>query len=373
MTRVYLDHASTSPLRPAAAAAMSAWLERSVRGEVGDPSRTHAEGLESRAALEQARAEVAALFGARPREVVFCSGATEAISMAASGVAERGRHTVLGAVEHSAVRGWADRGDCTVVGVDSHGRIGVDDLLAAVTPETAIVHLQWANHEVGTVQPILAAAAACRERGVLLHVDAAQAAGRVPIEFAASGIDLMSVSGHKFGAPTGTGALLIRRGLRIDPLSPGGDQERGRRAGMEHLAGIMGLAAAATELRSTLRDEESRCRRLSERLIAWVDATEGLDLLGSHSDRAPHLVCLQVAGVEPQAVLLGLDRAGIAVHSGNSCSSESLEPSPVLAAMGADAARSLRVSFGWNSTEADLDQLIAALPTVIDALRALRT
>lgn len=374
MARTYLDHASTTPLRKSAADAMSNWIQRSRSGSVGDPSRSHSEGLASRAELEEARAAVAALFGARPREVMFCSGATEAIATAAHGATHgrHGDHSVITAVEHAAVRAVASRGESTTVTVDAHGRVDTRELLGAISDTTAIVHLQWANHEVGTLQPVAEVVAACRERGVMIHIDAAQAAGRLPISFSDLGADLMSISGHKLGGPPGTGVLLVRRGLRLDPMLVGGDQERARRAGMENLLGAIGLGAAAVELARTLADEQAAALELTRRLISWVDATPGLTVLGHPTERAPHIVCLAVDGVEPQAVLIGLDRVGIAVHSGNSCSSEALEPSPVLLAMGADAAHSLRVSVGWSTTEHDIDRLIAELPPILEGLRSLR-
>ena len=375
MSRTYLDHASTSPLRPVAASTMAHWFERSTRGEVGDPSRSHHEGLVARDVVENSRLQVAALLGARAREVVFCSGATEAIATASYGVAlarPDQPHTVFSSIEHSAVRGWAERGPHTAVGVDPDGVIGVEQLLGAIGAETGLVHLQWGNHEVGTLQDIATVAAECRRRGVLLHVDAAQAAGRVPIDFGASGIDLMSVSAHKFGGPTGTGALLVRRGLRLDPLIMGGDQERARRAGIENIAALAGFGAAADEAFAEIDDESAVARRLTQRVIEWADATERVATLGSRTARLPHIVCLTLDGIEPQPVLIGLDRRGIAVHSGNSCSSEALEPSPVLLAMGADAAHSLRISVGWSSTDAHIDHLLTVLPEVLAGLEALR-
>ncbi|MFN8051916.1 MAG: cysteine desulfurase family protein [Acidimicrobiales bacterium] len=374
-TRTYLDHASTSPLRPVAAAAMIERLQESGLGAVGDPSRSHHEGMAARAAVEQAREEVAAAFGARPREVVFCSGATEAIAMASWGAGARtpGARSVLSAVEHSAVRTWAERGPTTVVPVDRGGRVDADDLLAAVDDTTAVVHLQWGNHEVGTTQPVAAVAEECRRRGVLLHVDAAQAAGRVPIAFAESGIDLLSISAHKFGGPAGVGALLVRRGLRLDPLLVGGDQERARRAGMENVASLAGFAAAATVATTHVDAEARRLTELADRVRSWADGAGGVTVLGDPAHRLPHIVCLAIAGIEPQPVLIGLDRAGIAVHSGNSCSSEALEPSPVLAAMGVDAHHSLRVSLGWSTVDDDVDRLLTELPRVLDELRRLRT
>lgn len=369
MTRHYLDHASTSPVRPEAVDAMVGWL----RSPAADPSRSHAEGLRARAAVEEAREQVAALVGARSREVVFTSGATEAIAAAVWGASERGRHVVVPAVEHSAVREASARaGEVTVVGVDRTGRVDAGEVLAAVRPDTALVHVQWGNHEVGTVQPVAEVVAGCRERGVLVHVDAAQAVGHVPVAFDDLGADLLSLSGHKLGGPPGVGALLVRRGLRLRPLLVGGDQERARRAGLENVPAVAGLGAAAEAVAGRLDAEAAEAGRLTGRVAAAAAGMDGGVVVYGHPDhRLPHVVCLGLAGVEPQPVLIGLDRAGIAVHSGNSCSSEALEPSPVLAAMGVDAARSLRVSVGWSTTDADVDAFLAALPPILADLRAL--
>ncbi len=369
--RHYLDHASTSPLRPEALAAMTAWLGQPV----GDPGRIHAEGMAARVAVETAREQVAALLGARPRSVVFTSGATEAIAAACWGAADRGGHQVLSAVEHSAVRRSAeDHAATTTIGVDALGRVDLDELLGSITPSTSLVHLQWGNHEVGTLQPVAEAAAACRARDVLLHVDAAQAAGRVPIAFDDLGIDLLSVSAHKLGGPAGVGALLVRRGLRLRPLIVGGDQERARRAGLEPVAALAGFGAAAQALADGGLEREAAAQRVwSERLLAGCAALGGVHAYGDPdpAGRLPHLVCTGIDGIEPQAVLLGLDRAGVAAHSGSACASEALEPSPVLAAMGVDAHRSLRLSTGWSSTDADVDAALTALPGILADLRAL--
>ncbi|MCU1369211.1 MAG: hypothetical protein JWO77_405 [Ilumatobacteraceae bacterium] len=379
MTRAYLDHASTSPIRPVAREAMIAALTDLG----GDPGRIHEEGMASRIALEQAREQVAALVGARSREVVFTSGATESIAAAVFGAADRARdqglagadgrtHQVVTAVEHSAVRFDAERaGSVTVVPVDRHGRVAADEVLAAITPATAAVHVQWGNHEVGTVQPVAEVVAGCRERRVLVHVDAAQAVGRVPIAFDDLGADLLSLSGHKLGGPPGAGALLVRRGLRLAPLLLGGDQERARRAGLEPVAALVGLGAAAEELTAALPGEAAAAVRLTDRIRAAVTELPGIETYGDPDHRLPHLVCLGIEGIEPQGVLLGLDRAGVAAHSGSACATESLEPSPVLAAMGVDAHRSLRASVGWNTTDADVDRFLAALPATIERLRSL--
>ena len=374
--RSYLDHASTSPLRPTARDEMLRWLsaDPTVGDNWGDPGRIHFEGMRSRVAVEEAREQVAGLVGARTREVVFTSGASEAIAMACFGATRRNlgsSHMVLCAVEHSAVRNRAEDpfvvgSDFTLVGVDPSGRVDPDELMSAVRHDTALVHLQWGNHEVGTIQPVAEVVAKCRERGVLIHIDAAQAAGRVPIGFTELGADLMSISGHKFGGPAGTGALLIRRGLRLDPLILGGDQERARRAGMENVVALVGLGAAAEEAAASMSEESTRQRELIDRITASL--SDSLMPVGDLHNRLPHIACFTVPGVEPQPVLIGLDHAGVAVHSGSSCSSAELEDSPVLAAMGADAHRSLRVSVGWSTTDAEVDRLLTTLPAVLSNL-----
>jgi cysteine desulfurase len=347
-------------------------------GTYGDPSRIHAEGMAARVAIETAREQVAAFFGARSREVVLTSGATEAIAAATWGAIERGRQVVASSVEHSAVRAASDAfartegGAVVTVGVDAVGRIDVDAVEAALSESTALVHVQWGNHEVGTVQPVAEVVELCHEHGTLVHVDAAQANGHVPVDFGAIGADLMSVSGHKFGAPPGIGALLVRRGLRLRPLLVGGDQERARRAGLENLPAIVGLAAACEALSGdALANEAERARAMTDRVLAWAHATDRVQVYGDPQRRLPHLVCLGIEGIEPQAVLLGLDQRGVAAHSGSACSSEALEPSPVLEAMGVDAHRSLRVSVGWNTTDGDVDALLETLPEIIGGLRAL--
>lgn len=368
MTRHYLDHASTSPLRPEARAALLAALDL-----IGDPGRIHAEGLAVRVAIEEAREQVAATFGARPREVVFTGGGTEAVATAVWGAARRGRRQVVTAVEHSAVRLAAERaGDVTVVPVDRRGRVDPEAVAAAVGDDTSVVHVQAANHEVGTRQPVEDVVAALAGRDVLVHVDAAQANGHEPLHFDELGADLVSLSAHKFGGPPGVGALLVRRGLRLEPLLLGGDQERARRAGLENAPAIAGFAAACAALGGgRLEVEAADARRRTDRVLDAAGALDGVPVYGDPDDRLAHLVCLGIDGVEPQAVLLALDAAGIAVHSGSACSSESLEPSPVLEAMGVDAHRSLRVSVGWSTGDEDVDALLDALPPILADLRSL--
>ena len=378
MSRAYLDHASSSPLRPAALEAMLPYLT----GAGADPGRVHSDGRATRVALEDAREAVAGLLGARPREVVFTATGTEAVNTAVYGAVARADpgvrpHVVTTAVEHSAVLESCGRADAddTVVGVDGRARVAVTDVLAALRPDTALVNVQLANHEVGTVQTALAALAGeTRARGVLLHVDACAAAGHVPVDFGALGADLCSVTAHKFGGPKGAAALLVRRGVRLPPFVVGGAQERARRAGIEDVPALVGFGAAAAELSADdrLAREASVARAQTDRLVRAACAVEGVTQLGDPDDRLPHLVCLAVEGVEAEPVLLGLDQRGVAVHSGSSCSSEALEPSPVLAAMGVDAERSLRPSVGWSTTDDDVTMFVEAFPEVIGKLRALR-
>jgi cysteine desulfurase len=382
MPRHYLDHASTTPLRPAALDAMLPYL----REHFADPGRVHSDGKVTRGALEEAREQVAALFGARPREVVFTSSGTEAINAAVFGAVHRGlerldvsrAHVVTTAVEHSAVLESCERGpaEVTAVGVDRLGRFDGDAVVDAIRDDTVLVSVQLANHEVGTVQtsvPVIAAAA--RERDVLVHVDACAAVGHLPLHFAELGADLCSVTGHKLGAPKGAAALLVRRGLRVPPLLVGGAQERARRGGIEDVPAIVGFGAAAAELTADhrLSAEATTARAQTDRVVEAALAVDDVELLGDPTDRLPHLVCLSIGGVEAEPILLALDQRGISVHSGSSCSSEALEPSPVLTAMGVDADRSLRPSVGWSTVDADIDAFVAVFAEVVAKLRALRT
>jgi cysteine desulfurase len=371
VARAYLDHASSSPLRPAALAAMLPYL----REHHADPGRLHAEGHATRVAIEAAREQVAARFGARPREVVFTSSGTEAVNTAVWGALARAeetaRHVVTTEVEHSSVLDSVRRGTSavTVVGVDRVGRFDPTDVVAAIRADTGFVSVQLANHEVGTRQPAAAVVAAARERGVVTHVDACAAAGHVDVDFAALGADLCSITGHKFGGPKGAAALLVRRGLRFPPFVVGGAQERARRGGIENVPAIVGFGVAASEAGG----DEARERGLAERLAREaIDRVDGVARFGDPDDALPHVVCLGIAGVEAEPILLALDQHGVAVHSGSSCSSESLEPSPVLEAMGVDADHSLRASVGWSSTDADVDAFVAAFPAVVESLRGLR-
>ncbi len=358
---------------------MSAWITSSG---AGDPGRVHAEGHVARDALEEAREAVAVLLGTTANRVVFTSGGTEAANTAifAAGVARDGAPTICADVEHSCVRDAARRhGVVLLLEVDSKGRIDLGHLEALLASDPAnrpaLVNCQWCNHEVGTLQPVAEVVACCRSAGVPVHVDAAAALGHVPVDLDALGADYVSVSAHKLGGPTGIGALVVRRGLRLEPFIVGGAQERARRGGLENLIGIVGFGAAAAALSEPgrLETEQAAARRLTGALVEAATSLEDVAVLGDPVARAPHIVNVAVGGVLAEAVLLGLDRSGIAAHSGSACSSESIEPSPVLAAMGADPDRSLRLSVGWSTTEADVEAFAEAFTPVVDRLRALGT
>ena len=359
---------------------MAAWVDQGV---TADPGRVHTEGRMVRATLEQARQQVADLFRVRPRQVILTSGGTESINAAVWGALRtRPGPVACAAVEHSAARDASARSaPIETVVVDRLGRIevgaveeGLDRCLAVHRVEAALVHCQWANHEVGTVQPVADVVALCRRRGVLVHVDAVAAAGHLECDLGALDADLVSVSAHKLGGPAGVGALIVRRGLRMDPFVVGGEQERARRGGLENVTGAIGFGAAAAALTApgALDAEAAAARHRTDRLAQAATSVAGIERFGDPIDRLPHIVCLGVDGVEAEPVLLGLDQAGVAAHSGSSCSSESLEPSPVLGAMGVDAEHSLRLSVGWSSTDDDVHAFEASFAGVVESLRSLR-
>jgi cysteine desulfurase len=360
-------------------------MGRWAAGPVADPGRLHLEGRSARALLEEARQQIAEFLEVAPRQVVLTSGGTEAVNAAVWGAtrAHPGAPVVLADVEHSSVREASRRlAPTTLVPVDRHGRLQLDPLATllrpAGRPAPALVHCQWANHEVGTRQPVAEVVALCRDHGVMVHVDAAAACGQCELDLPGLDADLVSVSAHKLGGPPGVGALVVRRGLRLEPLLVGGAQERARRAGLENLPGALGFAAAVASLggdgRRPLADAARRAADQIAALTAAAQAVEGVSVVGDPepAGRVPHIVCLAVSGVESEAVLLGLDRAGIAAHSGSACSSESLEPSAVLVAMGADPSGSLRLSVGWSTTERDVAAFAEAFPAVVAELRSLR-
>jgi cysteine desulfurase len=375
--RAYLDHASSSPLRPAALEAMLPYL----REHHADPGRLHAEGRATRVALEDARTQVAEFFGARAREVVFTSSGTEAVNTAVWGALARGAaaggagHVVTTAVEHSCARDAIARSDADVtsVGVDRTGRFDASEVIAAIRADTWLVTVQLANHEVGTMQPAVEVCALARERDVIVHLDACAAAGHAPVDFRALDADLCSVTAHKLGGPKGAGTLLVRRGLRFPPFLVGGAQERARRAGIENVPAWVGFGAACADV--NVEREATEQRALIAVAASVIDRVPDIERFGSDGAAAtlPHVLCFGVGGVEAEPILLALDQHGVAIHSGSSCSSETLEPSPVLAAMGVDADHSLRISVGWSSTVADVNRFVEVFPGIVQRFRGLRS
>jgi cysteine desulfurase len=368
--RIYLDHNAGAPLRPEARSAMLACL-----GAPANPSSAHREGARARAAVETARAEVAALVGAAPAEIVFTAGATEANNLAIRGAAG-GRRIVTTAVEHASVLETARALDVplAVVGVDAEGRVDADAVVAACDGTTALASVGLANGEVGSVAPVAEIAARLRGRGVLLHTDAAQAAGRLPLDVAALGVDLLSLSAHKLGGPAGVGALWVRRGVSLAPQLTGGSQERGRRAGTENVAGIVGFGVAARLARSELSEASARMRALAERLWAGLcarlpDVVRNGPVAGP---RLPNTLNLSVPGCTGESLMVLLDLAGIAVSVGSACATGAAEPSHVLRAMGrdAEAARGgLRLSLGPTTSAADVDRVLDVLPGLVAQVR----
>jgi cysteine desulfurase len=345
----------------------------------GDPGRVHEEGRVARESVELAREQVAALAGVASSRVVFTSGATEAANTAVASFGP-GSAIFCAPVEHSCVREASARtGRLVEVGVLPDGAIDLESLGSLLGRSAGrapvLVNCQWANHEVATVQPVEAVAELCSKAGADLHVDAAAAFGHVPTDFGSLDAEYASVSAHKMGGPAGVGALILGRGVRLQPLLVGGSEERARRAGAENLLGIVGFGAAAAELleEGRLAAESVVAAGWRSALVEIACAVGGISLLGPVDiDRSlPHIACLSIEGVLGEAVLLSLDRAGIAVHSGSACSSEILEPSPVLEAMGVDPDSSLRLSVGWSTTEEDVVAFARVFASAVAALREL--
>jgi len=370
--RIYLDHNASAPLRPEARAAVTGALD-----VAGNPSSAHREGTRARSLIERARGEVAALVGAAPAEIVFTSGATEANNLALRGaLALRPGRLVTTAVEHASVleTARAVAPDLAEVGVDGGGRPSVPEVAAACTPGTTLVSVGLANGEVGTLAPVAEIVRAIAGNGTLVHTDAAQAAGRIAIDVRALGIDLLSLSGHKLGGPTGVGALWVRRGVALAPHTTGGPQERDRRAGTENVAGIAGFGAAARAARLELAGTGPRMATLRNRLWAGISAAlpDAVENGPSDDARLPNTLNLTIPGVAGESLLVLLDLAGVAVSLGSACAAGAPAPSHVLRAMGLDeaAARSaLRLSLGPATTADDVDAVADLLPRLVRQVR----
>ena len=379
--RIYLDHNATTPLLPAVIDRMT----EELREDFGNPSSVHHFGQQAKAAIDEARTNVANLIGADPSEVLFTSGGTEADNIAVRGAAEAleptgKRHLVASAIEHEAVlntlkvlakRGWRT----TLLAADQTGIVSPAMLRDGLADDTALVSVMHANNEIGTIQPIAELARAAHDRGALFHTDAVQSAGKIPVNVKTLGVDMLSMSAHKFYGPKGVGALWIRRGLRVMPLLTGGRQERSRRAGTENVAGIVGMGVAARIAAGKMADEGRRLATLRDRLEAGIlRAVPGTAVNGSPEARVPNTTNISFDRVEAESLLIALDLQGIAVSTGSACSSGTLEPSHVLKAMGFSAHRaqnSIRFSLGTSNTDAEIDRVIAVLPGIVDKLRSL--
>jgi cysteine desulfurase len=381
MIRIYLDHNATTPLDPEVADRMA----RALRDTWGNASSVHHFGQQAKAALDLARGEVASLIGGDASEIAFTAGGTEADNIAIRGTADAlepsGRkHLVTSAIEHEAVlntmkalqrRGWR----VTIVPVDASGIVSIERVRQAITDDTALVSVMHANNEIGTIQPLAEIAAIAHEHGALVHTDAVQSVGKIPVDVRALGVDMLSLAGHKFYGPKGAGALWVKRGVRLISPVTGGRQERSRRAGTENVPALVGLGAAAVLAATKAPAEAPRLAALRDRLEAGIlSSIDGTDRNGAASPRVPNTANISIDRTESESMLIGLDLAGIAVSSGSACSSGTLEPSHVLKAMGLPHARtlgSLRFSLGDENSEEHVDRVLAVLPSLVEKLRAL--
>lgn len=378
--KIYLDHAATTPVR----AEVSEVVTRYMLDDFGNASSIHSFGRNARKGLEEAREQVASLIGADTKEIIFTSGGTESDNFALKGIAEANRqqkrHLVTTKIEHHAVLHTAEylenEGfEVTYLDVDEYGLVDPDDVRKAVRNDTFLVSVMFANNEVGTIEPIAEIARACKEKGVVFHSDAVQAAGSIPINVKELGIDLLSISAHKMYGPKGIGALYVRKGVKIAPIIYGGSHERGKRAGTENVAGIVGFGKAAELARLELSQRTNHLMPLRDQLINDVfEKIQDVTLNGHPTKRLPNNVNVSIMYVEGESMLLNLDMMGIAASSGSACTSGSLEPSHVLLAMGVPhetAHGSLRMTLGEGNTKEDIDYVVDVLSEIVERLRAM--
>lgn len=383
MRRVYLDHSATTPVDQRVIAAMMPYLTE----QYGNASSVHLFGQEARSAVDRARRQVASLIGARANEIIFTSGGTEANNLAIRGLCESakssGRHLITSAIEHPSVRGpielleksgW----EVTRLPVYDEGIVRLEDVRAAIRPDTVLISVMLANNEIGTIQPVADIGAMVteeRKRGhrLWLHTDAVQAAGRIPLDVDALECDLLTLSAHKIYAPKGAGALYARRVVRLLPQQVGGHQERERRAGTESVANIVAFGTAAELAKRELPDRNDHTRRLRDRFEKEISRRTGeIVFNGNREQRLSHVSNISFRFIEGEGLLIHLDLQGVAVSTGSACSSGTLEPSPVIRALGRDeelARGAIRFSFGKDNTEADVDYVLEVLPRAVESLR----
>ena len=380
MKRVYLDYAATTPVHPDVILAMTPYLS-----EVwGNPSSIHACGLEARSAVEEARGKIAALIGANKNDIYFTSGGTEADNWALKGVAhanqKRGNHIITSTIEHHAVletcKYLEEKGfSVTYLPVDGFGIVDPDSVRKAITPRTILISIMHANNEVGSIEPIAEIGKIAKASGVYFHTDAVQSTGHVPVSVNNLGVDMLSVSAHKLYGPKGIGVLFIRSGIKIEPLIHGGGQEKQMRAGTENVPGIVGFGKAAELAQTEMAEEANRLSRLRDSLIKNIlEKTESTRLNGHSTQRLPNNVNISFDFVEGEAICLNLDLANICAATGSACSSESMEASHVLLAMGLSpeiARSSLRFSLGKWSTVNDINYVMEKLPGIVSRLRSI--
>ena len=377
---IYLDNAATTRVSDAALDAMLPYFQE----QYGNPSSLYAFGQEAKEALERARETVAGVLNCEPREIIFTSGGSEADNQAIRSAADIGaragkRHIISTAFEHHAVLHTLSKlekegFEVTLLDVHSDGLVRVEELAAAIRPDTCLVTVMYANNEIGTIQPIAEIGRVCRERGVLFHTDAVQAAGHLPIDVRAPNIDLLSLSAHKFHGPKGVGALYARRGTALTNLIEGGAQERGKRAGTENTAGIAGMAAALDEAARNMERDSAKMTALRDRLIAGLSQIPHSALNGDAERRLPGNVSFCFEGIEGESLLLLLDDKGVCASSGSACTSGSLDPSHVLLAIGRPhevAHGSLRLTLSGETSEEDIDYTIKAVTEVVVYLRSI--
>jgi cysteine desulfurase len=377
MNRVYMDANATTPLAPEVFAAMRPWLTE----QFGNASSIHFYGQRARAAVEHAREQVGRLLGCRPAEVVFTSGGTEGDNLALTGVLKPGDHLITSSIEHHAVLLTAERLrergiEVTFLPVDASGVVDPDDVRRSLKPNTQLISVMMANNEIGTLQPVAEIGAIAQEADVYFHTDAVQAVGKVPIDVAAIGCDLLSISGHKFHGPQGTGALYIRRGTHPEPLLFGGPQEHQRRAGTENLPGIVGLGDAAERAQAFASgDGPARLAALRDRLEqGLLSRVSAAGRHGGNAQRVPNTTNIWFDHLEGEALVIALDLKGLALSGGSACTSGAMDPSHVLRAMGVASARagaSLRFSLDTNATEKDVDFALDLVPAAVARLREL--